>query len=255
MTIIVGLEFLCTKEGTENLSETIRLAVFFIIIAGVVIRWGYTGWCKRKRRRECEKRQRQKGETGELITAQMLDRVRGYKRVLHHVYVPKADGSGTSEIDLVMIHEKGIIVVENKNYKGFIYGAEDDLYWTQVYGKREKRSFYNPVKQNQGHIRHLKRLLEAHIQNPVPYLSVITFNNEGKLKKIRVNIDTAVVTNSRKVRKCIKRRLRWQPRVLTKNQVDEIYYFLQNEAGNTRKAKKKLVKQIHKLQRYHVIRK
>lgn len=171
--------------------------------------------------------------------------------MLHHVYVPKSDGFGTSELDLVMIHEKGIIVIENKNYKGYIYGSEDDLYWTQVYGKRETRSFYNPVKQNQGHIRHLKRLLDAHIQSPVPYLSVITFNNEGKLKKIRVNADTAVVTSSRKVRKCIRKRLRWQPCVLTKNQVDEICCFLQSEAGNTRKARKKLVKQIHKLKRYH----
>lgn len=227
------------------MSDKVRLTVWLILIASVVLRWGYNGWCKRKRQRECEKRQRQKGETGELITAQMLHRVRGYKRVLHHVYVSKTDGSGTSEIDLVMIHEKGIFVIENKNYKGFIYGAEEDLYWTQVYGKRVKRSFYNPVRQNQSHVRHLKRLLDSHIQNPAPYLSVITFNNGGKLKRIRVNADTAVVTSSRKVRKCIRKRLRWQPRVLNKKQVDEIYYFLQNEAGNTRKARKKFMKQIN----------
>lgn len=226
------------------MSDKLRLTVCLILIAGVVLRWEYNGWRKRKRQRECEKRQRQKGETGELITAQMLDRVRGYKRVLHHVYVSTTDGSKMSEIDLVMIHEKGIIVIENKNYKGYIYGAEDDLYWTQVYGKREKRSFYNPVKQNQSHIRHLKRLLDSHIQNPVPYLSVITFNNEGKLKRIRVNANTAIVTSSRKVRKRIRKRLRWQPRVLNKNQVDEIYCFLQHEAGNTRKARRKFSKQI-----------
>lgn len=227
------------------MSDEVRLAVYLILIAGVALRWGYNGWRKRERQRECEKRQRQKGETGELITAQMLDKVRGYKRVLHHVYVTKTDGSGTSEIDLVMIHEKGIIVIENKNYKGYIYGAEEDLYWTQVYGKREKRSFYNPVKQNQSHIRHLKRLLDSHIQTPAPYLSVITFNNEGKLKRIQVNADTAVVTSSRKVRKCIRNRLRWQPRVLNKNQVDEIYYFLRNKAGNTRKTRKKFKRQIN----------
>lgn len=226
------------------MSDKVRLTVWLILIVGVVLKWGYNGWCKRERQRECEKRQRQKGETGELITAQMLDRVRGYKRMLHHVYVFKTDGGGISEIDLVMIHEKGIIVIENKNYKGYIYGAEDDLYWSQVYGKREKRSFYNPVKQNQSHIRHLKRLLDSHIQNPVPYLSVITFNNGGKLKKIRVNADTAVVTSSRKVRKCIRKRLRWKPRVLNKNQVDDIYYFLKNEAGNTRKVRKIFYKQF-----------
>lgn len=209
--------------------------------------WGYTSWCKLRKRREREKRQRQKGEAGELITAQLLNKVKGYKRVLHHVYVSKEDGSKTSEIDLVMIHEKGVIVIENKNYKGYIYGSEEDLYWTQVYGRRDKRSFYNPVKQNQTHIRYLKQLLDSYTHKTLPYWSVITFNNGGKLKRIRVNADTAAVISSKKVKKCIRKRLRWQPRVLNKNEVDEIYSFLQNEAGNTRKARKKLIKQIDKL--------
>ena len=37
----------------------------------------------------------------------------------------------TSEIDLLMIHEKGIFVFESKNYSGWIFGSADQLHWTQ----------------------------------------------------------------------------------------------------------------------------
>lgn len=226
--------------------DTIHLAIPLIITAGILI-WGlYTGGIKRKKRLEREKRLREKGEEGELSTALLLDRVRGYKRLLHHVYVPKADGSGTSEIDLVMVHEKGIIVIENKNYRGYIYGKEDDLYWTQVYRKRYKRNFYNPVRQNQSHIRHLKRLLKGYSDHPVPYISVITFNDRGKLKRIRVDGDSALVISSRRVRRCLRRRLRRMPRVLTRSQVDGICCFLQEEAGDSRKTRKQHVKQVRR---------
>lgn len=228
------------------LRDTVRYAVFLFITIGIIMMVLYKGWIQRKKRLEREKRQREKGEEGELSTALLLNRVRGYKRVLHHVYVPKADGSGTSEIDLVMVHEKGIIVIENKNYRGYIYGKEDDLYWTQVYRKRYKRNFYNPVRQNQSHIRHLKRLLKGYTTDPVPYVSVITFNNGGKLKRIRVDGDTALVISSRKVRKCLRKRLRRMPRVLNRTQVDEICYFLQEVAGDTRKTRKKHVKQVRR---------
>lgn len=224
------------------------LAAFLILTTGIIMISLFVGWVRKRRlQREREERWRKKGEEGEISTAVFLSKVRGFKRLLHHVYVPTADGVGTTEIDLVMIHEKGIIVIENKNYKGYIYGDEDDLYWTQVFGKRGKRSFYNPVKQNQGHIRHLKNLLEGRVTEAVPYLSVVTFNKGGRLKKIRVNADTATVISSKKVRRRLKKRLRRMPRVLNRNQVDEIYGFLQGETGETKKNRKKHIKQVRRL--------
>lgn len=210
-------------------------AVLFIAVIIALLACLLTENLKRKKRlREWEERRRKKGEEGELYTASCLKKIRGYKRMLHHVYVPRADGKGTTEIDLVLIHVKGIIVIENKNYKGYIYGREEDVYWLQVSGKREKRSFYNPVKQNQGHIRHLKRLLAANTGFQIPYISVITFNNGGKLKRIRVHKETAIVTSSKKVRKCLRRRMRRMPRIWSRGQVDELYHFLLEEAGNAK---------------------
>lgn len=226
----------------------LTIAVFLILLLGTLLVGWVTHWIKKRRwQRECRERRKKKGEEGEVSTALYLGKVRGYKRLLHHVYVPRTDGGGTSEIDLVMIHEKGIIVIENKNYKGYIYGDDQDLYWTQVYGKGKKRSFYNPVKQNKSHIRHLKQLLGGWVPDTVPYLSVVTFNNGGKLKRIRINTEDVTVTSSKKVRKYLKRRLRRLERVLNRSQVDGIYRFLLEEAGETRKIKKKHEKQVHRM--------
>ena len=48
---------------------------------------------------------------------------------LNNVYVPRKDGR-SSEIDLLYITRKGIIVVESKNYSGYIFGDENNKNWT-----------------------------------------------------------------------------------------------------------------------------
>ena len=75
-----------------------------------------------------------------------------------------------------MICEKGIFVFESKNYSGWIFGDEDKLYCYQTLprGRRSKKEhFYNPIMQNQGHIRALRSRLP---QNPnTPIYSIIVF--------------------------------------------------------------------------------
>lgn len=50
---------------------------------------------------------------------------------LFNLYLPKPDG-GTSEVDVVMICEKGIFVFESKNYSGWIFGDEGKPMWYQT---------------------------------------------------------------------------------------------------------------------------
>ena len=52
-------------------------------------------------------------------------------RFLFNLYVPKGNGR-TSEIDIIMIHPKCLFVIECKNYSGWIFGNENNEYWTQV---------------------------------------------------------------------------------------------------------------------------
>ena len=72
--------------------------------------------------------------------------------------MPKENGE-TSEIDVLMIHNKGIFVFERKNFSGWIFGNEIQRMWTQTLpkgrGRSHKESFFNPIMQNRTHIKTL----------------------------------------------------------------------------------------------------
>lgn len=64
---------------------------------------------------------------------------------------------------MILIHESGIYVFESKNYGGWIFGDERQHYWTQTLplgrGRSQKNRFYNPIRQNKGHIKWLSNYL------------------------------------------------------------------------------------------------
>ncbi|MBS6763242.1 MAG: NERD domain-containing protein [Clostridium sp.] len=124
------------------------------------------------------------GRRGEKLTERELNLVwlfgRGGK-VLRNIYVPKDNGE-TSEIDVLFITQKGIFVIESKNYSGWIFGDEKAAYWTAMLPNKEKKRFYNPIKQNKTHIKWLGQYLKEEI----PLFSVIVFSERCELKKITV---------------------------------------------------------------------
>ncbi len=87
---------------------------------------------------------------------------------------------GTTQIDHVVVCEKGIFVIETKNYDGWIYGSENQKYWTQVIYKT-KNKFFNPIWQNKGHISAIKKGLAKF---DLPIYSVIAFGGGCTFKKI-----------------------------------------------------------------------
>ena len=68
-------------------------------------------------------------------------------------YVPNRSGDKI-EIDMIMLCQKGIYVIENKNYSGWIFGDEKSKNWCEIL-KGKKYFFYNPIKQNKSHIKNL----------------------------------------------------------------------------------------------------
>ena len=97
-----------------------------------------------------------KGWLGEKVTTlgmwAMLDK-NVYRRV-DNVIINTPNG--TTQIDHVVVSVYGIFVIETKNIKGWIFGAENSDKWTQaIFGK--KSQFQNPIKQN---YRHTKGLAE-----------------------------------------------------------------------------------------------
>lgn len=89
----------------------------------------------------------------------------------------------TVQIDSIAINEKGVFIFESKDYAGWIFGNGNYTKWTQIlaYGKR-KNYFYNPIKQNAGHVATVRRIIGDNIK----IYSVIVFSNRGELRDIDV---------------------------------------------------------------------
>ena len=77
--------------------------------------------------------------------------------LLNHVTLRLKEG--TTQIDHVLVSRFGVFVIETKNYQGWIFASAGARYWTQVL-YREKFKFRNPIRQNEGHVRAIRVLLE-----------------------------------------------------------------------------------------------
>ncbi|MEG0904334.1 MAG: NERD domain-containing protein [Lachnospiraceae bacterium] len=124
------------------------------------------------------------GRHGEKLTERELNLVKLFGRngkVLRNIYVPKENGE-TSEIDVVFITQKGIFVIESKNYSGWIFGDEKSAYWTVMLSNRERNKFYNPIMQNHTHI----KWLGQYLNDDIPLFSIIAFSERCELKKVTV---------------------------------------------------------------------
>ena len=86
-----------------------------------------------------------KGTTGEDLTRLFTSDLNNedyYK--INDLLIKKDDGK-TVQIDHLITSAYGILVIETKNYKGWIFGNEKDKYWTQsIYQHKEK--MFNPIK-------------------------------------------------------------------------------------------------------------
>jgi len=102
--------------------------------------------------------------------------------IFHDLCIEKSNGE-FSQIDIVVATTEGIIVFEVKDYSGWIFGNGNYSHWTKVlaYGKKKYR-FYNPVKQNQNHIKTLRKQLRQ-FEN-IPFFSIIAFYGDCELKEI-----------------------------------------------------------------------
>lgn len=100
--------------------------------------------------------------------------------IFHDLYLKIGNGK-FSQIDIVIATKVGIIVIEVKDYSGWIFGTGYKPKWTQVlaYGNKKYR-FLNPIIQNSNHIKHLKKKLNE----DVPFFSLIVFDGGCELKDI-----------------------------------------------------------------------
>lgn len=104
--------------------------------------------------------------------------------IFHDLYI-ETKAYNYSQSDVVILTDIGIIVFEVKEYKGWLYGNNDRTYWTQTLKNNhnyKKYKFYNPLKQNNGHIEAIKNKLSQH--SNIPYYSIIVFYGSCTIKHL-----------------------------------------------------------------------
>ena len=122
------------------------------------------------------------GETGEKKVIRKLNPL-VFGKVEHRQInnLTIVDDKGKShQIDHIEIRQNGIFCIETKNYKGWIFGSENQEKWTQSLYNGEKYQFYNPLKQNKSHIYHLSQLLEKKYR--INSVVVMANNNADKIE-------------------------------------------------------------------------
>lgn len=171
----------------------ILLCIVLIVYAFKIMKYRKTVYYEQTKcsyfRLQCDK-----GRLGEYRTYMNL---RKYEqegaKFLFNVYIPKEDGQ-TTEIDVLMITEKGIFVFESKNYSGWIFGSDNQKNWYQTLpvgkGRKSlKENFLNPIMQNRLHIKSLKIFLDVDI----PMYSVVVFSNRCTFKGVDIKSDEKVI--------------------------------------------------------------
>lgn len=183
-----------------------------------------------------------KGSYGEYLTFKELEKIKGNHKILTNVYLPCGNGK-TTEIDLIYIHESGIYVIESKNYSGWIFGNEKDRYWTQVLKNRNKQKFYNPIWQNETHIKSLVNV--CNIGNEF-VKSVIVFSERCTLKNVTIHSDNIPVINRNHLVGTINHFIHKSSVKLSEERINSLYYILKNYSNQDEAVKTAHVDNINK---------
>lgn len=133
-----------------------------------------------------------KGRNGEIKVSKILQRLPKDNYLILNDLLFK-DENKTAQIDHVVISQYGIFVIETKTYTGWIYGNSNQTYWVQnKWGN--KYEFYNPIFQNEGHIRFLLnkfpeiRNLQLFIHPVEVFVNCSKLNLKGEVESV-ITID------------------------------------------------------------------
>lgn len=153
-------------------------------IVGIIL---LIGFLVRRHRKDMELLEtvtsRHRGERSEKqLVLKLLKNGIPAQTIFHDLYIEKYDGH-YSQVDVAVATKVGILVFEVKDYSGWIFGRSWQNHWTQVlnYGK-EKHRFYNPIKQNLGHIKAIHNKLPNNSE--VPLFSIVVFYGNSQFRDV-----------------------------------------------------------------------
>ena len=130
----------------------------------------------------------------------------------------KATEAGTTQIDFVIVSVFGVFVVEVKNMKGKVYGSEGDSHWTRKFSDGKQSKVRNPLKQNEGHIRALERMLSGLELPRETFKSVVIFVDDYRTLKFMTKLPKNVTIDYEGTRYIQS----FREKILSENQVQRI---------------------------------
>ena len=167
-------------------------------------------------------------------------------KFLFNVYIPRDDT--TTEIDVLMIHHTGLYVLESKNYDGWIFGTDTNTNWTQSLPQGHtsiKKKFYNPIMQNNTHIKYLKK----QVGESVPCHNIVVFSERCTLKSITIKPDAEYKVIQRNNLRQTVDEMTSRQSVLSPEQIEAIFNQLYPYTQVTEEVKQAHIQQIN--QRYN----
>lgn len=129
-----------------------------------------------------------KGNYGEFVFYRRLAKIINRDNIFLNLYLDNINTEFT-EVDMIAVTNNGVYVFEVKNYRGYIYGSQNDRYWTQTFNKHSRFQFYNPIRQNYAHVKAVENILEVPKSHIIP---LIAFSEKSKLRKLNITKDTHV---------------------------------------------------------------
>lgn len=145
------------------------------------------------------------GNTGEYLCAYAIEGsgLAEQGRLYRNLIVPTGPRSRleTTEIDVVLLYPSGIYVIESKNYSGWIFGKADQRNWTVCLNRNTRERVPNPIRQNNGHISALMRVLDLPRE---AFVSLIVFSERCELKRIPDDTDSMLIIHRNRMVKRIK---------------------------------------------------
>lgn len=85
-----------------------------------------------------------------------------------------------TEVDIILINEKGIIVIESKNYNAIIKGNIEEKFIKAFYENDKEYLMFNPIIQNETHIWAIKNFLN--LSDKIEIKNLIVTSNETKFE-------------------------------------------------------------------------
>lgn len=184
------------KDSESEKSGDSTILAMFYFTALIILCW----WIYRKMRKQRSRKTIStyiRGTSSEVrLVSSLLQFGIPKEHIFHDLYLVK-NQSEYAQTDIVVLTQVGLVVIEVKEYSGWIFGNGSQTQWTQVmaYGK-QKYYFYNPILQNKNHIAELKKHLFQF--DDIPYYSLIVFYGDCEFKSINyVPPGTLIVKASR----------------------------------------------------------